>query len=276
MSKMKISKAKGRPMLSWVGKKTIDYTKSFPAQIMETFNPLSKIAKAIEQPTFDSLQNNWQNLLFHGDNLEVMGYLLENGFRGKIDLVYIDPPFDSGANYVRKVKLRGFSGRLEGEEYAPNELIQYSDIWANDNYLQFMFERLLLIKELMSEESSIFMHTDWHRGHQLRCLMDEVFGEGNFRNEIIVPRGRKKSLLLQFEKISTLGVESDTILLYSKSDKPKYKIITCQEKASEEQWQSFWRGNFERPTMLYPILGFNPTHGQNLWEKGRGLRAAEN
>ena len=154
-SKMKIAKAKGRPMLNWVGKKTIDFTKSFPSQIMEVFDPSTKIAKEIEQPTFEALENSWQNLLFHGDNLEVMGYLLENGFRGKIDVVYIDPPFDSGANYIRKVQLRGLSGRLEGEEYTPSELIQYSDIWANDNYLQFMYDRLLLIKELMSEDLSL-------------------------------------------------------------------------------------------------------------------------
>ena len=76
---------------------------------------------------------------FHGDNKEVLAHLLANGFRGKVDLVYIDPPFDSGADYVRKVQLRGASGsvRLDGESHTLGEQIQYTDIWANDTYLQF-------------------------------------------------------------------------------------------------------------------------------------------
>ena len=90
-------------------------------------------------------------LLFHGDNKDILAYLLANGFRGKVKLVYIDPPFDSGANYVRKVTLRGMvsTTKLEGEGYTLGEQIQYTDIWTNDNYLQFMYERLLFLKELL-------------------------------------------------------------------------------------------------------------------------------
>jgi len=115
--KIKITPAKGRPMLHWVGKKPLDYVKSFPAQLIEVFNPEGK-AWQIENPTYDELKDNWQNLLFHGDNKEVLGYLLANGFRGKIDLIYIDPPFDSGANYIRKAELRGLKekSKLEGED----------------------------------------------------------------------------------------------------------------------------------------------------------------
>jgi adenine specific DNA methylase Mod len=90
-------------------------------------------------------------LLFHGDNKEILSTLLVNGFRGKIDLIYINPPFDSGADYVRKVELRGTSKKIAGEEQNIIEQTQYSDIWANDNYLQFMYERLILLRELLSE-----------------------------------------------------------------------------------------------------------------------------
>lgn len=201
---IRLAEAKGRPMLRWVGKKPLGFVKSFPSQVVEVFDPSGKNNVNVNAE-YDRSNERWTNLLFHGDNKEVLANLISNGFRGKVDLVYIDPPFDSGADYIRKVELRGLGKRLEGEDYALSEQIQYSDIWANDTYLQFMYDRLILIKELMSDESSIFLHTDWHRGHHLRCLMDEVFGENNFRNEIVTQRGRKKNLQKQFERITSLG-----------------------------------------------------------------------
>jgi DNA modification methylase len=188
--KVEIKPAKGRPMLTWVGKRPLRQVLAFPAQHIETFNPNPGGASV---PGRRQAWSDWPSayprggLLFHGDNKEVMAYLLANGFRGKVKLIYIDPPFDSGANYVRKVTLRGVKGaaKIEGEGYTLGEQIQYTDIWANDNYLQFMYERLLLIKELLAEDSSIFLHCDQRRVHHLRCLMDEVFGADNFINEII-------------------------------------------------------------------------------------------
>lgn len=178
---MKISEVKGRPMLHWIGKQPLETVKSFPSQLVEKFN----IDEAPQVPTFESLKNNWTNLLFHGDNKEVLSTLLVNGFRGKIDLIYIDPPFDSGADYIRKVELRGQKEKIEGEEPSLIEQVQYTDIWANDNYLQFMYERFILLRELLSDRGSIYVHCDWHKGHHLRFLLDEVFGSENFRNEII-------------------------------------------------------------------------------------------
>ena len=131
-----IAAAKGRPMLTWVGKRPLRRVTAFPAQLVETFNPLDQ-------------KDGWQNLLFHGDNKEVLAWLLANGFRGKVNLVYIDPPFDSGADYVRRGPAPRPAGvtKIDGETYTLGEQIQYTDIWANDNYLQFMYERLLLLKE---------------------------------------------------------------------------------------------------------------------------------
>jgi len=119
-------------------------------------------------------------LLFYGDNKEVLATLVKD-FRGKVKLIYIDPPFDSGADYVRKVQLRGVAsvGALAGEEQSLLEQVQYSDIWANDSYLQFMYERLLLLKELLFEDDSIYLHCDWHKNHLLRAIMDEIFGVEN-------------------------------------------------------------------------------------------------
>lgn len=209
----KIAKTKGRPMLHWVGKKPIDVVQSYPAQLIETVNG------KVTTPSYDLLANNWQNLLFHGDNKEVLSTLIVNGFRGKVDLIYIDPPFDSGADYVRKVELRGSKNRVIGEEQSVLEQTQYTDIWANDNYLQFMYERLILMRELLSETGSIYLHCDWHKSHQLRFLMDEVFGSDNFRNDIAWHYGGR---MMHID--SNFNRKHDNILFYTKTSKYNFKL----------------------------------------------------
>ena len=188
-----IAKAKGRPMLTWVGKRPLRAVTSFPAQHVESF-AAPEAGKLL--PPNPELWKDWParypqgGLLFHGDNKEVLAHLLANGFRGQVQLIYIDPPWDSGADYVRKVALRGSGGsaKLGGETYSLGEQIQYTDIWANDNYLQFMYERLILLRELLAEGGTIWVHCDWHRSHLLRCLLEEVFGDNSLRNEIIWQR----------------------------------------------------------------------------------------
>ncbi len=216
-TEVKITPAKGRPMLTWVGKRPLSHVTAFPAQHIETFDPLGTIAKPPADP---DLWRDWPTsyprggLLFHGDNKEVLAHLLANGFRGKVNLVYIDPPFDSGADYVRKVSLRGAKGtaKLDGEGYTLGEQIQYTDIWANDNYLQFMYERLLLLKELLAEDGTCYLHCDWHKSHHLRGLMDEVFGADHFLNEIVWQRTFSRAAS------KTINNIHDVLLLYSKGD----------------------------------------------------------
>lgn len=197
---IKLTPAKGRPMLQWVGKHPLERVTAFPAQHVEKFAPVPDA--------------QGEGLIFHGDNKDVLAWLLANGYRGKIDLVYIDPPFDSGADYVRKVELRGLKNilKVDGESHTLGEQIQYTDIWANDNYLQFMFERLLLIKELLSTKGGIFVHSDSHKTHHLRCLLDEVFGAENFKNDIIWQRFNYRADGMKF------GTVHDTILYYTKSN----------------------------------------------------------
>src|SRR4030042_1992446 len=219
-----ITKAKGRPMLTWVGKRPLTQVIAFPAQHIETFDPDSGAVRRK-----DIMWKDWPKayphggLLFHGDNKEVLAHLLANGFRGKVNLIYIDPPFDSGADYIRKVTLRGAGGtaKLDGESYTLGEQILYTDIWANDNYLQFMYERLLLLKEFLSQDGSIYLHCDWHKGHFLRLLMDEVFGPDAIKNEIIWRYSK-----YQMRGMSRFVNNHDILYWYSKSDKPTYNIIT--------------------------------------------------
>ena len=193
-------------MLHWVGKKPLEAVKYFPAQVCETV----EVSNPPAEPSYRKFKNDCYNLLFHGDNKEVLSTLLTNGFRGKIDLIYIDPPFDSGVDYVRMVKLRGQNQKLIGEEHSIIEQMQYEDIWANDNYLQFMYERLILMRELLSAQGNMFLHCDRHKNHFLRILLDEVFGANNFRNEIIWGYRRWTSNAKTFQN------SHDSIYWYSK------------------------------------------------------------
>lgn len=157
---------KGYPELRWTGKHPYRSTQYFPAQLKESYG----------DPT-----DGWMNKIYWGDNLQVMSHLLKE-YRGKVDLIYIDPPFDSKADYKKKIKLKGKS--VEGDTFAFEEK-QYGDIWNSDEYLQFMYERLIIMRELLSENGSIFLHCDWHKSHHLRMILDEVFGPSCFINEII-------------------------------------------------------------------------------------------
>lgn len=189
-----VKAAKGRPMLTWVGKKPLRHVTAFPAQKVEVFDPSGDAAKRGGGAWAD-----WPaaypkgGLLFHGDNKEVLAHLLANGFRGKVKLIYIDPPFNSGADYVRKVQLRGATGtaKLDGETYTLGEQVQYDDIWANDNYLQFMYERLLLLRELLAEDGNILVQADDTRGHYIKILLDEVLGPDGYVNDIVWHKGRE-------------------------------------------------------------------------------------
>lgn len=134
------------------------------------------------------------NLVLRGECLSACAHLKEQNI--KVDLVYIDPPFASGADYAKKVyirknpkladKIKKAEEQLEMEELVAFEEKMYGDIWSKEDYLNWMYENLMAIKEVMSDTASIYVHLDWHIGHYVKILMDEVFGEENFRNEIIV------------------------------------------------------------------------------------------
>jgi site-specific DNA-methyltransferase (adenine-specific) len=184
-STTKLSEVKGRPMLRWVGKEPLTHIKSFPTQLIETFSA-SGNAQPIYIPTYDALKDNWKNQIYHGDCKEIMGSMLANGYRGKIDLAYWDSPFDSAADYIRKVKLRGTKNiELTGEEYSIGEQIQYHDIWKNDEFYQFIYERAILQRELLRNTGSLYVHLDHHQAHYVKIILDEVFSKENFRNEIV-------------------------------------------------------------------------------------------
>ena len=143
------------------------------------------------------INKEWMNRLIYGDNLLAMQALLAGdeatglpSLRGKVDLIYIDPPFDSKADYRTKINLPGID-----IEQKPTVIEQfaYSDTWQDGtvSYLKMLYPRLVLMRELLSDRGSIYVHIDWHVGHYVKTLMDEIFGKENFRNEIIWKRSQK-------------------------------------------------------------------------------------
>ena len=239
-NEIKVGKAKGRPMLTWVGKKPLEKAIAYPAQKVEAFGVAAPDGAVAEADWSDWPERfDRGGLLFHGDNKDVLAHLLANGFRGKVKLIYIDPPFDSGADYVRKVQLRGPGGstKIEGEDYTLGEQIQYTDIWANDNYLQFMYERLLLLKELLSDVGVFALHVDEGRSHYLKIMMDEVFGSEHFINEVVWKRQTAHSDVGQGAR--HLGRLHDVIFLYSKGNAFTWNQLYTPY--SEEYVSSFYR-----------------------------------
>lgn len=201
---------KGFPELRWTGKRPYRSTQYYPAQLRETYG---------------KEQNGWINKIFWGDNLQVMSHMLKE-YRGKIDLIYIDPPFDSKADYKKKIDIRGV-GKAESDSSSFEEK-QYGDIWTNDEYLQFMYERLILLRELLSDKGTIYLHCDWHKAGFLRCMMDEVFGSNNFIDEIV----------WGYEDIGSRAVKyfkrkHDTIFMYQKTASEDRVFNIMRKRLSE-------------------------------------------
>ena len=157
---------------------------------------ISKIQRGMpyyEVEKQEQVGDNTDNLVIRGECLSACAYLKEQGI--KVDLVYIDPPFASGADYAKKVYIRKNPKLAETVKKAEEELeveglkafeeTMYGDIWQKEDYLNWMYENLVAIKSIMSDTASIYVHLDWHIGHYVKILMDEVFGEENLLNEII-------------------------------------------------------------------------------------------
>ena len=140
--------------------------------------------------------------------------------------------------------------------------------------LDMIYPRLEVIQKLISARGSIFVHLDWHLLHYVKVIMDEIFGYENFRNEIIIKRGRRKNLLYQFKSIDRMHVANDSILWYSKSARTKFQHPLVKNKRTSK-WMGFW-SNVNRPTMRYGLFGFVPERGQWKWSKARALLAVEN
>lgn len=206
---------KGQPELKWRGKRPFTSTQFYPAQPKESYG---------------EEVNGWMNKIFWGDNLQVMSHLLKE-YRGQVDLIYIDPPYDSKADYKRKIELHRKKASNDNTVF---EEKQYTDIWSNDEYLQFMYERIILMRELLSDGGTIYVHCDYHKDHYLRSIMDEVFGADLFLNEVIWCYSsmcksknnwnRKHDVILVYTKSKVYTFNADDVLDgYAEGYEEKFK-----------------------------------------------------
>lgn len=211
--------------------------------------------------------NGWTNMLIFGDNLQVLKTLLQMKQEGKLKnadgtpgvrLVYIDPPF------ATKQEFRGSQDQKA-----------YQDKIAGARFLEFLRKRLVFLRELLSEDGSIYVHLDWKKGHYVKTLMDEIFNEPNFRNEIVVKRGQK-NVQAQFDTMDSLASGHDTLLFYSKESNTRFPILKASlGEKKPGSWNNHWRGT-DRPTMRYELFGVTPDRGQWRWSKERTMKAVAN
>ena len=178
----------------------------------------------------EQIGQNPKNLVIRGECLSACAYLRDKGIF--VDLIYVDPPFASGADYAKKVYVRRnpkvaaaiaqAESELDIEELRAFEEKMYGDVWDKERYLNWMYENLMSIKSIMSDEASIYVHLDWHIGHYVKILLDEIFGESNFRNEIIWHYTNKMS---GSSDPNDFVCEHDTIFRYSKTSEYLYHVI---------------------------------------------------
>lgn len=180
------------------------------------------------------------NIVMHGECLSTCAYLKDKGM--EVDLVYIDPPFASGADYAKKIYIRRnplvqkaiteAEQQLDNADMMAFEEKMYGDIWDKERYLNWMYENLMAIKAVMSDTASIYVHLDYHIGHYVKILMDEIFGEENFRNEIIWHYTNK---MTGSPCPHDFVCEHDTIYRYSKTDDYFYTLIKEEREEAVKQ-----------------------------------------
>ncbi|MBW1615502.1 MAG: site-specific DNA-methyltransferase [Deltaproteobacteria bacterium] len=209
-----------------------------------------------------------QNLLIKGDNIDALDYLIKDrDLKGKIDLVYIDPPFATNGNFTIT------NGRASTISNSKNGVIAYSDKLIGGDFIEYLKKRALLIKELLSERGSVYLHADYKIGHYIKVMMDEVFGIENFRNDITrvkcnpknftrIGYGNIKDLILFYTKTSKAiwneplekYTEKDIKRLFPKTDKQGRKYTTVPLHAP---------GETENGNSGLPFKGISPPKGRH-------------
>jgi len=251
---------------TWVGKK---------AAIVETNRAIRKTLRPCMEKSVD--WDHTENLYIEGDNLEVLK-LLQESYLGVIKMIYIDPPYNTGHDFVYPD-----SFIMDNEDY--NEGTGYFDEEGNVNFSRennvsagkyhsdwcsMIYSRLILARNLLSDDGFIAISIGEEESYNLRKICNEIFGEANFRN-ILAVRRYDKNLNLQFASngLSTMNVGLEYILIYSKNPTSKMTAVyreSSDERSQQGYWKGFWN-NADRPTMRYDVLGVLPTEGQWKWKK---------
>lgn len=240
--------------LYWKGKRTTVDRIVLPFQsleVIETINE-SRATREKEKGTFfrtdpNAVDTSWRNKLIWGDNKYVMSALLEK-YAGQIDLIYIDPPFATGADFSTTVSIGDNDVELTKEASAMEELA-YRDTWGKglDSFLQMMYDRLCLMRELLSEKGSIYVHIDYRVSAHVRLLMDEIFGAENFINEVVWCYKEREMSKDKWNR------KHDNILFYAKKQgKHNFNCDEVREEYTETTRQKF---KYKDEIGLYQIRG---------------------
>jgi len=214
--------------LTWEGKYDADGRKCTPLRLTLPFQTVETVNESVQerQRGLDAMfgggqATEWRNRLIWGDKKYVLPSLLPE-FAGKVNLIYIDPPFATGDDFAFQVE-------IDGEEFTkePSMIEQkaYRDTWGRglDSYLQWFYESAVTLRELLAESGSIYVHLDWHVSHYVKSVMDEVFGVDNFKNDIVWKRSDAKGDATQGSK--HYSRIQDSILYYTKSDKATWNPL---------------------------------------------------
>lgn len=273
LSSVLVEGAQERYRLDWPGKRQALLTANAP--IAKTLRPCRE-----ESVGFDTTKN----LYIEGDNLDALK-LLQESYLGKVKMIYIDPPYNTGNDFVYKDDFSEYAGeylkRSNQKDEDGNRLILNSDGNGrfHSDWLTMMHPRLKLARNLLRSDGAIFISIGEEEYSQLKKICDEVFGEQNYRNTFIVRR-HDKNLNRQFmdSGLKTLNVGFENIVVYSKAH--NFSFIPTFRAASEERTSfGYWKGFHnapDRPTMRYDILGVCPTEGQWKWKKEVAYQAVQN
>lgn len=268
--------------LVWPGKykeekKTSPVRIGLPFQTIETVNESVQQRQMTLEQFASGKPTEWRNRLIWGDKKYVLPSLLAE-FVGKVNLIYIDPPFDTGADFSFTTTVPAHGEENENGEVSfvkePSLIEQkaYRDTWGKglESYLQWFYETVVLLRELLADDGSIYVHLDWHVGHYAKCVLDEVFGYDNFRNEINCKRIRKN--VQEYKTVKRLNVALDSILFYSKSESHRF-LAPRTDINMGERWHAFDAPEI-RNAMDYPFFGKRPPKGRHwMWEKDRAEQA---
>ena len=260
------------------GKKTAPIRIALPFQTIETVNESVQERQRTIDLFSEGRPSNWRNRLIWGDKKYVLPSLLPE-FAGKVNLIYIDPPFDTGANFSFTATVPDNPETDEDEtvEFTkqPSMIEQkaYRDTWGKglDSYLQWFYETAVMLRELLAEDGSIYVHLDWHVGHYAKCILDEVFGYENFRNEIIwyYPDYLQGNVTKGFPR------KNDMILWYSKSDFFKFERVTEKLEKPVKRNKVFWNKETQRMDLVRDENGkiiyeeFTEKYCDTVWQIGQ-------
>jgi len=260
------------------GKKTAPIRIALPFQTIETVNESVQERQRTIDLFSEGRPSDWRNRLIWGDKKYVLPSLLPE-FAGKVKLIYIDPPFDTGANFSFTATVPDNPETDEDEtvEFTkqPSMIEQkaYRDTWGKglDSYLQWFYETAVMLRELLAEDGSIYVHLDWHVGHYAKCILDEVFGYENFRNEIIwyYPDYLQGNVTKGFPR------KNDMILWYSKSDFFKFERVTEKLEKPVKRNKVFWNKETQRMDLVRDENGkiiyeeFTEKYCDTVWQIGQ-------